>query len=81
MQAWVDAITENWVSCVQHTSRATHHPSPQEILAIKEARWRAENQALRRSLADSERQRLCESTAQWQAAAASAAAQTVQKEV
>lgn len=40
---------------------------------MKEARWRAESAALRRSVADAEQQRLRESTVQWQAQAAALA--------
>ena len=74
VQLWVEAITQCWVQCVKHTARTGHQPSMEEVLALKEARWRAENEALRRSLAEAEQQRLRESTAQWQAAAAAAAA-------
>ena len=46
----------------------------EEVLALKEAKWKAENEALRASLAEASQQRLRESTAQWQQAAAAAAA-------
>lgn len=78
---WVEVITRCWVGCVKHTARGTHHPSPEEGHVLNEAHLRAENQALRRSLAEAEQQRLRESMAQWQAAAAAAAAQTVHQEV
>jgi hypothetical protein len=45
----------------------------EEVLALKEAKWKAENEALRASLAEAGQQRLRESTAQWQQAAAAAA--------
>ena len=79
-QAWVEAITTAWLRCVKHTSRGAHTPSAEEALAVKEARWRAESTALRRSVAEAEQQRLHESTAQWQAQAA-ALAQPVEQPV
>lgn len=45
-------IGEAWVQCVKHTARGTHLPSGEEVLAFKEAAWKAETSALRRSLAD-----------------------------
>ncbi|PRW59715.1 lipoxygenase homology domain-containing 1 isoform A [Chlorella sorokiniana] len=79
-KAWVEAITTAWLRCVKHTSRGAHTPSAEEALAVKEAHWRAESAALRRSLAEAEQQRLRESTAQWQAQAA-ALAQPVEQPV
>ncbi len=76
----MEAITTAWLRCVKHTSRGTHTPSAEEALAVKEARWRAESAALRRSIAEAEQQRLPESTAQWQAQAA-ALAQPVEQSV
>eukprot|EP00887_Chlorella_sp_A99_P006398 scaffold3.g6398.t1 len=49
---WVDRISEAWIQCVKHTARGGHLPSGEEVLAFKEARWKAEAGALRRSLAD-----------------------------
>jgi hypothetical protein len=79
LQAWVSAITEAWLGCIKHTARGAHMPSREEALVMQEARLQAENVELRRSLAEAGQQRLRESTAQWQAAAA--AAETVHKEV
>ena len=79
-QAWVEAITTAWLRCVKHTSRGAHIPSAEEALAVKEAHWRAESAALRRSLAEAEQPRMRESTAHWQAQAA-ALAQPVEQPV
>ena len=73
----MEAISEAWIRCVKHTTRGTHSPSFEEQLALREARWRGENEALRRSLAGQQagqQQRLRESMAQWQEDAAAAAA-------
>jgi len=78
----VAAVTEAWVQCVKHTARGTQSPTAEEALVLREAQWRAQNEALRRSAAEAEQARLRESMAAWQAAAAAAATvQPVEQEV
>jgi hypothetical protein len=54
LQEWVEQIMRAWVRCVKHTARGTHSPGADELLAMREAKWRAENEALRKSLAEAE---------------------------
>lgn len=61
------------VQCVKHTARGTHSPTAEEALVLREARWRAQTEALRRSVAEAEQARLRQSTAAWQAAATAVA--------
>ncbi|KAL4458577.1 hypothetical protein ABPG75_013442 [Micractinium tetrahymenae] len=72
-RTWVEAITAAWVQCVKHTARGAHSPTAEEALVLREARWRVQTEALRRSVAEAEQARLRESTAAWQAAAAAVA--------
>lgn len=51
VQEWVEKISQAWVRCVKHVARGLHQPSADEVLALREAQWRAENDALRRCVA------------------------------
>ncbi|GAB4821886.1 hypothetical protein N2152v2_008932 [Parachlorella kessleri] len=63
---WVEQITRAWSRCVKHVARGTHSPGADELLAMREAKWRAENEALRKSLAEADKLRhAAQSSEQW----------------